>query len=52
LKNDTIPTTLEEGGVVIPLHIEKTKDPDKMRLFTLKSLRVTGKHLPKPRSMK
>jgi hypothetical protein len=53
LKNDTIPVTFkEEGGVVIPLEVEKTKDSDKMRLFTLKSLRATGKHMAKPRSMK
>lgn len=52
LKNDTIKTTLEEGGIVIPIHVEKTGNSDKMRLFTLKSLRATGKHLKKPGSMK
>jgi hypothetical protein len=46
LKNDTFSTSLEEGGVVIPLEVEKTNDSDKMRLFTLKSLRATGKHKP------
>lgn len=52
LKNDTVPTTLEEGGIVNPLHVEKTKDPDKARLFVLKSLRATGKHMKKPEGMK
>lgn len=51
LKNDTIPVTLEEGGVVIPLSIEKTNNSDKMRLFTLKSLRATGKHMKRPKGM-
>jgi hypothetical protein len=52
LKNDTVKATLDEGGVVIPIHVEKTGNADKMRLFTLKSLRATGKHLKKPGSMK
>lgn len=52
LKNDTIPATLEEGGIVIPLSVEKTNNSDKMRLFTLKSLRATGKHMKKPMGMK
>jgi hypothetical protein len=52
VKNDTVPTELEEGGVVSPLHVEKTKDPDKMRLFVLKSLKATGKHMKRPDRMK
>jgi hypothetical protein len=52
LKNDTVPATLEEGGVVNPLHVEKTKNSDKARLFVLKSLRATGKHMKKPQGMK
>lgn len=52
LKNDTIPVTLREGGIVNPLHIEKTKNPDKARLFVLKSLKATGKHMKKPAGMK
>jgi hypothetical protein len=51
LKNDTVPATLEEGGIVNPLHVEKTKNSDKARLFVLKSLKATGRHLAKPRSM-
>lgn len=52
LKNDTLPATLQEGGIVNPLHIEKTKNPDKARLFILKSLKATGKHLKRPAGMK
>jgi len=51
LKNDTIPVTLQEGGIVIPLSVEKTGNSDKMRLFTLKSLKATGRHMKKPGSM-
>lgn len=51
IKNDVLPVSLEEGGIVNPLHIEKTKDPDKARLFVLKSLRATGKHLKKPKGL-
>lgn len=46
LKNDTVPATLEEGGVVIPRHIMNTKSSDKAALFVLKSLKATGKHQP------
>ncbi len=52
LKNDTVPETLQEGGIVNPLHVEKTKNPDKARLFILKSLKATGKHLKRPAGMK
>ena len=52
LKNDTVKADLDEGGIVIPIHVEKTGNSDKMRLFTLKSLRATGKHLKKPEHMK
>jgi hypothetical protein len=52
LKNDIVPTKLREGGIVNPLHVEKTKNPDKMRLFVLKSLKATGKHMKKPMGMK
>ena len=51
LKNDTVPTKLREGGIVNPLHVEKTKNPDKMRLFVLKSLRATGRHMKKPQGV-
>lgn len=49
LKNDTVPATLEEGGVVIDR--EHVKHPDKARLFVLKSLRATGKHMKRPGGM-
>lgn len=38
IKNDTIPTTLEEGGVVLPRHVVNSMSPDKAKLFVLKSL--------------
>lgn len=50
LKNDTVPADLEEGGVVIDR--EHVGNSDKARLFTLKSLRATGKHLKRPQGMK
>jgi hypothetical protein len=50
LKNDDVPATLEEGGVVIDR--EHVGHPDKARLFVLKSLRATGKHMKKPEVMK
>lgn len=37
-KNDTIPVTLDDGGVVLPRHITKKMDPDKARLFVLNAL--------------
>lgn len=49
-KNDTIPATLKEGGVVIDR--KHVGHPDKARLFVLKSLKATGKHLKKPAGMK
>lgn len=49
LKNDIFPTTLKQGGVVIDReHIGKS---DKARLFVLKSLKATGKHMKKPQGM-
>jgi hypothetical protein len=44
LKNDNIPATLKEGGVVIDR--EHMGHPDKEKLFVLKSMRATGKHKP------
>lgn len=41
-KNDTIDETLQEGGMVIKRSIEKTKDPDKARLF------IHQKHMKRP----
>lgn len=38
IKNDTIPATLEEGGVVLPRHIVSGRSSDRARLFVLKSL--------------
>lgn len=39
LKNDTVPTTLEEGGMVIPRHITTHKmAPEKAELFVHRSL--------------
>jgi hypothetical protein len=37
-KNDTVPATLEEGGIVLPLHITKTMDPEKAKKFIQKSI--------------
>jgi hypothetical protein len=42
LENDTIPVTLEDGGEVLPRHIENKLSPDKARLFILKSLAKKG----------
>lgn len=47
LKNDTVPATLKEGGVVIDR--KNVGHSDKARLFVLKSLKATGKHMKKPR---
>lgn len=52
LKNDVTPTSLEEGGVVIPVEVEKKKDPNKSALFVLKSMKATGKHMKKPTGVK
>lgn len=46
LKNDIVPATLEEGGVVVDR--KNVKSPDKARLFVLKSLKATGRHMKKP----
>lgn len=40
LKNDTIPTTLEEGGVVIPRHIMNKKSSDKAELFVRRAVHM------------
>lgn len=40
LKNDTIPATLEEGGVVIPRHIMKHRDPEKAELFVRRAVHM------------
>lgn len=42
-KNDTIPTALEEGGIVIKRTIVNTNDPDKARLFVHQS------HMKRPK---
>lgn len=45
IKNDTVPVTLEEGGVVIPRHLMKPGvKPEKVELFIHRS--VARKHLP------
>lgn len=46
LKNDTVPATLEEGGVVLPRHIMNKKNADKATIFVVKSMQATGKHKP------
>lgn len=38
LKNDTIPKTLEEGGVVIPRHITNKMSPEKAELFVHRAI--------------
>lgn len=38
LKNDTVPKTLEEGGVIIPRHIATKMDPEKAELFVHRAL--------------
>lgn len=46
-KNDILPADLEEGGVVIPLHIEEHKDASsKSRTFVKKA---AAKHMKSPR---
>ncbi len=49
LKNDTVPADLDVGGVVIDR--KHVGHPDKARLFVLKSLKATGKHMKKPAGM-
>ncbi len=50
LKNDIVPATLKEGGVVIDR--KNVGNSNKARLFVLKSLKATGKHMKKPMGMK
>ncbi len=50
LKNDIVPASLEEGGVVIDR--KNVGNSDKARLFVLKSLKATGKHMKRPGGMK
>lgn len=50
LKNDIVPADLDVGGVVIDR--KHVGHPDKARLFVLKSLKATGKHMKKPAGMK
>lgn len=38
LKNDTVPKTLEEGGVVIPRHIMNKMSPEKAELFVHRAM--------------
>lgn len=38
LKNDTVPKTLEEGGVVIPRHVMKKMSPEKAELFVHRAM--------------
>jgi hypothetical protein len=38
LKNDNIPTTLAEGGVILPRHITNKKDPEKAALFVHRAI--------------
>lgn len=38
LKNDTVPMTLEEGGVVIPRHVTRKMSPEKAELFVHRAL--------------
>lgn len=40
LKNDTIPATLEEGGVVIPRHIMNKKNRDHAELFVRRAVHM------------
>jgi len=40
LKNDTIPETLEEGGVVIPRHIMNKKNKDHAELFVRRAVHM------------
>lgn len=40
LKNDTVPTTLEEGGVVVPRHILKHKNSEKAELFVRRAVHL------------
>lgn len=44
LKNDVIPEDLEEGGVVIPRHVELKKDAEKSELFVRRAV-----HMRKPK---
>ncbi len=39
-KNDTVPADLEEGGVVIPRHIMKFRDPEKAELFVRRAVHM------------
>jgi hypothetical protein len=45
-ENDIIPTTLDDGGVVIDLETLKKKDPEKARKFVH---RAVAKHMKKPK---
>jgi hypothetical protein len=38
LKNDKIPMTLEEGGVVLPRHVTKKMSPEKAELFVHRAM--------------
>lgn len=39
-KNDTVPRELEEGGVVLPKHITKKRDPEKAELFIRRAMHM------------
>lgn len=47
LKNDTVPATLQEGGVVIPRHIMNKKSRDHAELFVRRAV-----HMRKPEGKK
>lgn len=47
LKNDNIPRTLEEGGVVIPRHVSKMKGPGRSEKAELFVRRAVHMHSPK-----
>jgi hypothetical protein len=47
LKNDTIPATLEEGGVVIPRHVMNKKSRDHAELFVRRAV-----HMKSPKGAK
>jgi hypothetical protein len=40
LKNDTVPVTLDEGGVVIPRHIMNKKSSEKAELFVRRAVHM------------